>query len=422
MGLRMAPRLSICVTTYNRAAILDDCLERLRPVAEQAGQIELLVSDNGSTDDTWAVIERHAALNPAIAAHRFAENRGMWANRTNALFQARGELVVFLADDDSLILDNLAPYVERMEREPDIVGTYADWLAWDDQAEAEMHRYFNLAEPVEFAPGDPLGLVNFMIQRMIPPEVAVYRRKALVRALSGFSNTLPFHVWMYVLSRQGRVRFDLPPFYKEHRVLKAQFARTHWANMELQLQYIGDEMRLTLESMLMMAVHDAGLDRIPDDNVVSARNAIDRMLNARVDLEINRALNRRNWILAVELRRRQVLWNGPGPRERIQKDAEQLVMPAALQSINQTCNSLSSSSALDLRGFSSRQVHDAFAQRFPDTRILAPGEAGEALIVHRDERTLAGDRQAQAAHNVLVLQHILTQFRLARDSFDLRQL
>ena len=77
--------------------------------------------------------------------------------------------------------------------------------------------------------------------------MAICRRAAAVRAHSDTSRTLPFHLWMCALSRQGRVRFDPLPFYREHRVLKAQFARAHWAKLDLHLHYIGDEMRLTLE-------------------------------------------------------------------------------------------------------------------------------------------------------------------------------
>ena len=134
----MAPRLSICIPTFQRAALLDDCLQRLAALA-QDGSVEIVISDNGSGDETPQVIAAHVRQNPAIRAYRMAANRGLWANRLNALHQARGELVTFLADDDSLIAENLFAHVERMEREPDLVGVYADWIAWDDREGRELH-------------------------------------------------------------------------------------------------------------------------------------------------------------------------------------------------------------------------------------------------------------------------------------------
>jgi glycosyltransferase involved in cell wall biosynthesis len=414
----MAPRLSICIPTYNRALLLDDCLERLA-VAPDDGSVEIVVSDNGSTDETQAVIAAHSRRNPSIRGHRLPENRGQWANRLNALYQARGDVMTFLADDDSLIIENLLSHVERMEREPDIVGTYVDWIAWDDREGRELHRYFHLDGPVDFRPEDPLGLVNFVLQRIIPPEVLICRREALVRAQSDSSRALPFHVWMYALSRLGRIRFDPLPFYREHRVLQDRFARTHWANMELALHYIGDEMRLTLESLLLLAFQDLGHPRVPDDQVANARRMIDRVLGSRIGLEIERACARGDWILAIELRRRQVLWDGPGTRDDIQRDMLRLVLPAALQAISQTVRSLSDVDGLALRGFASRQIHDTFAKRYPETLLLAEGDDRPALIVHRDEGTLAADTQAEGARNILVLERLLDLYRVARERVDL---
>src|ERR1700748_2527080 len=177
----MAPRLSICIPTYNRAALLDDCLNRLGDLPRD-GSVEIVISDNASTDETAAVIAVHAAKTRAISAHCLASNQGLWGNRTNVLRCASGELVTFLADDDSLILEPLLDYVAQMEREPHLAAVFTDWIAWDDASEVEMHRYFNLSEVVDFPAEDPLGLINFVLQRNIPPEVGVYRRSALLRA------------------------------------------------------------------------------------------------------------------------------------------------------------------------------------------------------------------------------------------------
>jgi hypothetical protein len=414
----MAPRLSICIPTYNRADILDDCLSRLGAIADAPVEVEIVISDNASTDATPQVVARHAALNPAIRAHRMPENRGPFANRVNAAYQATGELVVFLADDDSLILENLYPHVARMEAEPDLAAIFTDWIAWDDAAGQEMHRYFHIDAPLIFAPDDPMGLVNTVIQRMLPPEVGVYRRGALLRSQSGFSLAIPFHGWMYALSRLGRIRFDLLAFYREHRVLKAGLARTHWANMQMQLQYVGDEMRITLESLLLQALQDAGQSQVPADQVMNAKQAIDRMLHARLGLEIDRACHRGEWILAVELRRRQVLWYGPGSGDDLWRDVQRLVLPACVQAIQQTYRSLSEVAGVVLRGFATRQIADAFATRYPDTPLLAEGAAGAALVVYRDEAALAAAPEGARGRHVMVLEQLTRLYRVARERID----
>ena len=90
----------------------------------------------------------------------------------------------------------------------------------DGKKVADPDDLFGGLATVAFTPDDPVGLVNFVLQRNIPPEVGVYRRSALLRAQTPASRTLPFHAWMYALSRLGRLRFDPTAFYREHRVLK----------------------------------------------------------------------------------------------------------------------------------------------------------------------------------------------------------
>jgi len=418
----MPPKLSICIPTYNRAEILDDCLARLEAVSAAPFAVEIVVSDNGSTDETANVIAARKRRNPAIQSYRMPENRGWWPNRLNALLQARGELAAFQADDDSLMLEDLFAHVERMDAEQDLVAIYADWIAWDDQAGRELHRYFPIQEPISFKPDESVGLVNFVLQGMIQPEMAVYRRRALIQCQPGFTLALPFHIWMYHVSRHGRIRFDPRPFYREHRVLREGLARTHWANMEMQLQFIGDEMRMALETLLLLGLQDAGADQVPADQVFSAKQLIDQMLRARISLEIDRACARGDFVLAVELRRRQVLWKGPGTRDDVQRDVLRLVMPAALATVHQTYRALSDAEGVVLRGFSSQEVPATLAQRYPQMPILDESRADRALVVHRDEAALASDPKPPRDGANLVLEQLVRLYRTSRDRVDLSTL
>jgi abequosyltransferase len=76
----MHPLISICIPTYNRADLLDYCLEGLAPLRDCGTPFEIVISDNGSTDRTPEVIQAHASRNPLIRSHRLPENRGPAAN------------------------------------------------------------------------------------------------------------------------------------------------------------------------------------------------------------------------------------------------------------------------------------------------------------------------------------------------------
>jgi hypothetical protein len=352
------------------------------------------------------------------------ENRSAAQNWLNALRQAQGEFMVYLADDDGLIIDALMQHVARLEENRSLVGIFTDWIAWDDQNQRELHRNFaGLDEFTSFAPDQPLELVNFVFKRILPPEVAVYRRAELLRAIRFHSLSLPHYGTLYRLSRQGHVAFDPRPFYLEKRELKAGLKRTHWANMDQQLHLVGDQLRLALEEFALTAMQDAGAASINEQQAAVIRQSIDRMLHGRIGLEVARACARKDWILAVELRRRLTLWHGPGSDDNTRQDVLKIVIPAALQAIQQTFRSLSNTAGLCLKGFESTRIFDFFRQWYPDTPIVAPeaiAPNGGALIVHRDERSLAQDNSIADRAGVLVLERLLDMYRITTAKVDVR--
>jgi glycosyltransferase involved in cell wall biosynthesis/peptidoglycan/xylan/chitin deacetylase (PgdA/CDA1 family) len=89
--------VSVVVPTYNRASLLDRCLSALAAQEEPDAELEVVVVDDGSTDDTPRVLERYASLLPL----RFERqpNRGQPAALNRGLRLARGESCLFLDDD-----------------------------------------------------------------------------------------------------------------------------------------------------------------------------------------------------------------------------------------------------------------------------------------------------------------------------------
>src|SRR5262249_10339898 len=151
---------------------------------------------------------------------RQQKNVGGFPNWLNAIRQAKAPVLVYLADDDTLLPEQTIRYVERFEREPNLAALYADVIAWDDDAERELHRYYKFPSPQSFGPEAPLALINFIFQNIIYPEVGIFRRNVCIDAFTFVDHCLPFHYWMYRMSRQGRVAFELVPYFREHRVLK----------------------------------------------------------------------------------------------------------------------------------------------------------------------------------------------------------
>ena len=99
--------LSLCVPTYKRAALLDVSLRAIlsQITPAMAGQVEVVVLDNASPDETPQVVAQAQADFPAAVVHyvRRPVNIGADANFCTASAEAAGEFVYLLSDDDVLL-------------------------------------------------------------------------------------------------------------------------------------------------------------------------------------------------------------------------------------------------------------------------------------------------------------------------------
>lgn len=115
------PLLSICIPTFNRAAFLEVSLASVLTQTEQWPElVEVVVSDNASTDDTRAVLGRYAEQFH-FRLHRNSENIGLLGNITFAPSGlAQGEFVWLLGDDDLLAAGAVNQVLSMLQSEPDI--------------------------------------------------------------------------------------------------------------------------------------------------------------------------------------------------------------------------------------------------------------------------------------------------------------
>lgn len=106
--------MSIVICTRNRCSVLDRCLSTVAGV-EGLDRAEVLVVDNGSTDETAAVIERWMATVPQLRCV-YEPRPGLSHARNSGVHNATGDVLAFL-DDDVLVdqgwLDGLVAAYQR---------------------------------------------------------------------------------------------------------------------------------------------------------------------------------------------------------------------------------------------------------------------------------------------------------------------
>jgi glycosyltransferase involved in cell wall biosynthesis len=92
--------VSIIVPTYNRSSKLVDCLKAL--CAQSYQNIEIIVADDCSTDNTVAAVREIMAGDPRVLVVQNPVNKGAAAARNRAIAVTRGS-IVFFTDDDVLV-------------------------------------------------------------------------------------------------------------------------------------------------------------------------------------------------------------------------------------------------------------------------------------------------------------------------------
>ena len=115
------PRLTIAIPTYNRAKQLDRKLNwAVDAIAGRWDEIELLVSDNASPDETPQVCQKwQAQINGRMRIFRQTENIGLIRNCLFCIQEAQGDFVWTVSDDDVVLEGTLDWVLSKISGDAD---------------------------------------------------------------------------------------------------------------------------------------------------------------------------------------------------------------------------------------------------------------------------------------------------------------
>lgn len=148
----MSPRLSICIPTYNRAVFLD---EALASICRQGGldDVEIVISDNASGDDTRQVVERWQQRFAGIRYFRWSENQGADKNFLKVIELATGDYCWLLGSDDRLADGSIAALMPYLSGNDILLLSY-QLMSFD------MHRLLASRQPLSAEPGTRFRIVT----------------------------------------------------------------------------------------------------------------------------------------------------------------------------------------------------------------------------------------------------------------------
>lgn len=121
------PILTIGIPTYNRAVYLDKCLDWIYEEIGNDPNIEIVVSDNCSTDNTESIVRKYKEKYSNLVYHKQAKNEGFSRNLKTVLELASGEYINPHGDDDFFDRGIIHELIKVINLNRDVSVFYAAW-------------------------------------------------------------------------------------------------------------------------------------------------------------------------------------------------------------------------------------------------------------------------------------------------------
>lgn len=119
-------KVSVLLPTYNRPHMLPRAIESF--INQDYKNSELIILNDGGTDETQNVINHYAKLDERIKVIRYEQNVLPPKCFNEILEFATGDLVCHLHDDDEMLPNGISLRVEAFKKDPSLQVLYAGWL------------------------------------------------------------------------------------------------------------------------------------------------------------------------------------------------------------------------------------------------------------------------------------------------------
>ncbi len=170
-----APNVSVIMPCYNHGKFVAESMASI--LGQTHKDLELIVVDDCSKDDSWEVITRVAAGDPRVKPIRHERNMGASRSRNDGLRAATGEFIGFCDADDIWEPAKLEFQVSLLRRSSDFDVAFCDAILVDENGRPKNQRFSELFAP----PNEPSGrLFEHLIWRnFVNIQTVLMRRECL---------------------------------------------------------------------------------------------------------------------------------------------------------------------------------------------------------------------------------------------------
>ncbi len=211
-------KLSICIPTYNRSEYLNECLRSIFiSAAGYEHEIELIVSDNASTDNTFNLIKKIQKLHPWVRYNLNEKNIGPELNFRHVVSLANAENVLVFGDDDKMGPFMISKIIESIRSDYNL--TICNYSVWDKNFLTQKKQSaFAFEQDLTF--NDPnvlmkyFGLhLSFISSVVINKSLFLKLPKAEYEIYKKYGLSFLFAVYNGILNDKSKIKFIAEPIF-----------------------------------------------------------------------------------------------------------------------------------------------------------------------------------------------------------------
>lgn len=169
------PLISVLMTAYNRENYIAEAIESV--LASTLTDFELIIVDDGSTDNTVAICKQYAHTDSRISVYENEKNLGDYSNRNMAASLAKGKYLKYVDSDDVIYPHGLTVFTEFMEAHPDVA-----------LAISSRHVQMDTPFPIVLKPEKSIRTHFFKVGYIDTGPIGVMIRAEIFHKLGGFEN------------------------------------------------------------------------------------------------------------------------------------------------------------------------------------------------------------------------------------------
>lgn len=207
--MHKAPLVSVFIPSFNHANYIDKTIASV--IGQTYSQIELIVIDDGSTDNSIDVI------GPLAQKHGFhfesQKNIGLAKTLNRGLDIAQGKYFCMIGSDDIMLADKTEKQVAFMEDNPEVTVTFGNTLDIDSQGKLLKVRR-------EFIPQRDVTFDEMFFGKM-PPASSAMSKLSVLKKEGGYDPSIPLedtYMWLKLSSRGYQLVHlnDVLIYYRKH--------------------------------------------------------------------------------------------------------------------------------------------------------------------------------------------------------------